>query len=283
MSLVPAIDLVRLADEHNTAVMCFNTIDYNMVKAVINAAEKRKVPALVQLLPEHSFVNKVMDLRSYYSMVKEMCDQTDAKIGIHLDHCYDEDEIKYAIDAGFSSVMFDASRDPLDRNIERTRKVVEYAHERGVAVESELGAVGLASENANEKEDLFTKPETVKKFVDATHVDSLAIAIGNAHGDYPFPPKLDIDRLMEINEITNVPLVLHGGSGIPDDQLELAFSRGINKFNFGTNFMRCYERSIREYFSSKNPKDVNVIEFPLYVQNVMTEFIYDRLSLSKFD
>ena len=135
------------------------------------------------------------------------------------------------IRAGFGSVMMDGSMNDLDTNIAVTKKVVDAAHETGVFVEGEIGHVGTAADADNDKTDLYTKPEAAEKFCRESGVDSLAISIGNAHGEYRDTPHLDIRRLEDIHAATSVPLVLHGGSGIPDDQLLVAFSKGINKFN----------------------------------------------------
>ena len=283
MGLVRADELLKMAEKANTAVIAFICIDYNMVKSVLIAAEQEKKPAIIMLLPEHVTSNKTAEFESQAAMVKAMAKKVSVPVALHLDHSYDEQEVFTAIEAGFTSVMFDASRDDLETNIKRTRAVVEYAHAHGVVVESELGAIGLAKDNAGEQVDFYTKPETVKKFVEETGVDSLAIAIGNAHGDYPFPPKLDLARLDEINAITDVPLVLHGGSGIPDDQLMEAFSRGINKFNYGTDVLRCYDQAVRRYHEEHMPpQSLDMLGVPAYVQKAMSEFIAKKMGLCKF-
>lgn len=283
MALVKAIDLLKQADQANTSVIAFICIDYNMVASVIRAAEKCGKPAIIMLLPEHVTLNKTADFYSFAAMAKKMAEASSAPIALHLDHCFDEKELYSAIDAGFTSVMFDASRFDLDENIRRTKAVVEYAHARGVSVEAELGSVGLAKDMANERVDFFTKPEAVEKFCKETGVDALAIAIGNAHGDYPLPPKLDLERLDEINAITDVNLVLHGGSGIPDEQLKEAFSRGINKFNYGTDVLRCYDQAIRKYHEEHQPAtSLDVLGIPECVQNAMTEFICKKMELCRF-
>ena len=195
MPLVNAIELVRQADARDAAVLAFVCIDYNEVRSVVNAAEQTGKPAIVMLLPEYVTRYSLNGFGEFAAMVRFMARQTDARIGLHLDHSYDEAEVRRAIDCGFTSVMFDASRDDLETNIRRTRAVVEYAHARGVAVESELGSVGLASERWGERTDLFTKPEAAALFCRETGVDSLAVAIGNAHGDYLQTPRLDLQRL----------------------------------------------------------------------------------------
>ena len=282
MPLVNAIDLVRQADAKGAAVLSFVCIDYNEARAVIRAAERTGKPAIIMLLPEYVTKYSLNGFGEFAAMVRFMAEHTDARIGLHLDHSYDEAEVRWAIECGFTSVMFDASRDDLETNIRRTRAVVEYAHARGVAVESELGSVGLASERWGERTDLFTKPDAAALFCRETGVDSLAVAIGNAHGDYLQTPRLDLARLDEIDAATDTPLVLHGGSGIPEDQLAEAFGRGINKFNYGTDVKRCYIQAIRDYMAKHDPPgSLDVLGIPATVQEAMTGLIARKLSLSR--
>ena len=281
MSLVLVKDLIEEAKGKNTAVLSFVCIDYNEVRAVIDACEQTGKPAICMLLPEYVTNFGIMDFAAFAGMVKAMAGETSARVALHLDHSYDEAEAKYAIDCGFTSIMFDASRDDLDTNIRRTRAMVEYAHARGVAVESELGSVGLARERTEACADRFTRPETVEKFCRDTGVDSLAIAIGNAHGDYLETPKLDLTRLDEIDAVTSTPLVLHGGSGIPEAQLAEAFRRGINKFNYGTDIKRRYLEALRACLSAHEPpQSLDILGVPAAVQKAMTELIVDKLALS---
>ena len=281
MSLVNAIDLIGEAKRKNTAVLAFVCIDYNEVRAVISACERTGKPAICMLLPEYVTNHRIMDFAAFAAMVKAMAAQTPARIALHLDHSYDEAEAKRAIECGFTSIMFDASRDDLETNIRRTRAIVDYAHARGVAVESELGSVGLAREHAGDDADLFTKPETVEMFCRETGVDSLAIAIGNAHGDYPLPPNLDLARLDAINAVTDTALVLHGGSGIPDDQLVETFRRGINKFHYGTAIKRRYTRAVWEYADAHRPlQSLDILGIPALAQDGMADLIAEKLALS---
>lgn len=280
MPLINAIDLVREAHRKNAAVFAFVCIDYNEVRAVINAAERTGKPAIAMLLPEYVTNFSLNGFGEFADMVRRMAEGSGARIGLHLDHSYDEAEVRRAIDCGFTSVMFDASRDDLETNIRRTRAMVEYAHARGVAVESELGAVGLAKEGAETMTDLYTKPDAVAVFCRQTQVDSLAVAIGNAHGDYLQTPKLDLGRLDAIRAATDTPLVLHGGSGIPDDQLAEAFRRGINKFNYGTDVKRCYLRALRDYLARHEPPgSLDILGVPAAVQAAMTDLIEKKLAL----
>ncbi|MBO7668841.1 MAG: ketose-bisphosphate aldolase [Firmicutes bacterium] len=275
MSLVNAIDLVREADAKSTAVLSFVCIDYNEARAVVNAAERTGKPAIVMLLPEYVTNYSLNGFGEFAAMVKFMAEHTDARIGLHLDHSYDEEEVRWAIECGFTSVMFDASRDDLETNIRRTRAVVEYAHARGVAVESELGSVGLASERWGERTDLFTKPDAVALFCRETGVDSLAIAIGTSHGAYKFKPgtkpQLRFDILAEVEKrLPGFPIVLHGSSsvpqkfvdlinkyggqmpdaiGVPEEMLREAARMAVCKINIDTDLRMAMTASIRQHFA----------------------------------
>jgi len=284
MAFEKTVEIIRNAKDHHTSVFSVNCFDYNTVCGVIRAAEETQTPVIVQLLPEHVSVNRATGIAAFASITKELADKVRIPIGLHLDHCYTSEEIRYAADAGFTSVMYDGSVFPLEDNAAKTRLITKEMHERGVIVEGEIGHVGLASENSESDTDLYTKPDAAAKFVEESGVDMLAIAIGNAHGFYKGTPRLDIKRLDEIREATNgLPLVLHGGSGIPDDQLEIAFARGINKFNFGTNYLWTYYKAVIEFVKSHEGEEwADILTFSSPAQDKLTEFMKGRLALCRF-
>lgn len=234
--------ILRLADASNTAAIALICIDYNMVRAAIEVAEERNTPIIIMLLPEHQQENKVMGTAGFAAMVKEEAQKVKVPIGLHLDHCSDYEYIVKAIKDGFPSVMVDGSMYGFEKNTELSRKVTETAHILGAEAEGELGYVGLAKQGAEAKTEEYTTPDSAVLFCEETKVDYLTVAIGSAHGEYLKPPKLDIERLREIDAAVGTPLVLHGGSGIPHEELEKAFSQGINKFNLGTDYLDCYYR-----------------------------------------
>ena len=283
MGIVRTDEILKMAQKANTSVISFICADYQMIRSVIEAAENSKKPAIIMLLPEHVTLNSTEDMDSFPWIVQKLGEKASVPIAMHLDHSFAEEEIKRAIEAGFSSVMFDASREDLETNICRTRAVVEYAHAHGAVVEAELGAVGIAADGAARNRDFYTKPETVERFVGETGVDFLAISIGNAHGDYPFPPKLDLERLDAIRKVTEIPLVLHGGSGIPDEQLKEAFCRGISKFNYGTDVLRCYDQAIRAFHAEHTPaQSLDFLDLPKYARARMIRFIEKKMELCRF-
>jgi fructose-bisphosphate aldolase class II len=278
-------NILKMAEGSNTAVIAFICMDYTMAKTVVYAAEATNMPAVVMLYPEHVTVQKTCNLSGYAAMVKELASEVKVPIGLHLDHDFTYEAIINAVGKGFGSVMMDGSMNDLDINIAVTKKVVEKAHALGVTVEGEIGHVGTAANADNNKEDLYTKADAAKKFCRETGVDSLAISIGNAHGVYKDTPHLDIGRLEEIKAAVNVPLVLHGGSGIPDDQLKVAFSKGIRKFNLGTDYLGKYYDAVAEFTAKNgnNPDPVKIINISEFVQSRLQPYVENRLkTLCKF-
>ena len=259
-------NILKLAEKRNTSVIAFICMDYVMARSVVYAAEATNTPALVMLFPEHVTVQKTTGLRGYAEMVKELAGEVKVPIGLHLDHDYSLEAVTRAMDAGFQSVMLDGSAHSLEENIRLTRQAVQVAHGRGAMVEGEIGHVGVAAEAA----ELFCRE---------TGVDALAVSIGNAHGEYKQTPHLDFERLAQIKDVTTTPLVLHGGSGIPDDQLLKAFSLGIRKFNLGTDYLRNYFRALKdvatEFDTAADP--VKVIQMPEYVQSKLQPYVENRL------
>ena len=194
-------------------------------------------------------------------MIKEASEHYTVPVCLHLDHATDFDFIKAACDVGFSSVMFDGSTLPFEENAAKTAEIVKYAHERGVTVEAELGHVGNAmvgneadSVQNEDPEDTLTVPAEVVKFVEMTDVDALAIAVGTAHGVYKKTPTLRIDRLDEIVSVCDRPLVLHGGSGTPDDQMQNAIRHGITKINIFSDIVVALNDGLRDKLNAiENP------------------------------
>lgn len=272
-------NILKMAQESNTAVISFICQDYVMARSVVYAAEATNTPALVMLYPEHVTIQHTTGFAGYAAMVKELANEVKVPIGLHADHDFSYEAIMKTINAGFESVMMDGSMNDLDKNIAVTKQVVDQAHALGVIVEGEIGHVGMAADSDNAKEDLYTKADAAEKFCRESGVDSLAVSIGNAHGEYKETPHLDIARLEEIHAATNVPLVLHGGSGIPDDQLLVAFSKGINKFNLGTEFLGKYYDAVaafaKEYM--ENPDPVKIINMPEFVQSRLQPYLEERM------
>lgn len=272
-------NILKMAEEKNTAAIAFICMDFVMARSVVYAAEATNTPAIVMLYPEHVPMQHTCNLSGYAAMVKELASDVKVPVGLHLDHDYTYDSIINAIGKGFRSVMMDGSIHDLDTNISITKAVVQKAHELGAIVEGEIGHVGSAADADNYKEDLFTKPDAAERFCRESGVDSLAVSIGNAHGEYKEMPHLNIKRLEEIKAAVKVPLVLHGGSGIPDDQLIIAFSKGIRKFNLGTEFLGKYYDAIKDFTedNSDNPDPVKIINYPEFVQARLQPYLEQRM------
>lgn len=233
--LVSMKEMLADAREKHYAIPAFDVSNYDMMKAVLETCEEEHSPALLMAL-EPDLRGRDMNLLS--SMVRVASDYFNIPVCLHLDHATNFDYIKRACDAGFSSVMYDGSVLDFENNAKNTAEITAYAHARGITVEAELGhvgngSVGSISETGTDTDpgESLTVPEEVAKFVEITDVDALAVAIGTAHGVYQKTPTLRIDRLDEIMAVCDRPLVLHGGSGTPDDQMQMAIAHGITKIN----------------------------------------------------
>ncbi len=233
MALVTMSYLLKKAQKGKYAVGAFNFPDLSSIQGIAQAAAAKKSPIII--MPAVLTMDEMGDEMCYSTIEAISHQYPDIDIAIHLDHCSDFERIKRCIDYGYTSVMIDASAYPFEENVERTCRVVEYASRYGVTVEAELGHIGGTEDNitVDEKKALFTKPEDAVKFVELTGVGALAIAVGTAHGFYKSKPKLDFERIAEIRAATDVPLVLHGGSGVPDEDFKKAISLGITKINIG--------------------------------------------------
>lgn len=280
--LIPVKEILQMSNQANTSVIGFNCIDYNQIYAIAHAAEEVKKPVICMLYPEQTMQKNMTTPEIFAEIVKNVAREVSVPVGLHMDHCQDFAYIMRALKAGFSCVMYDGSTLPLEENIANTRKVADAAHAVGAAVEAELGHVGLADTVTDQDNTyLYTQPDIAAQFAERSCCDALAVAIGSAHGFYKQTPHLDIKRLVEINAATDVPLVLHGGSGIPNDQLDQAFRCGINKFNVGTEFFKLYLDLHREYYLNSR-SDSGIFDFSKYSQPVLMEYLINKLAISRF-
>ena len=242
--LVGLKEILALAQAGGYAIPAFNVYNMETVIGCITAAEDLHAPVILQ-----TYSRLFKEGSGYYLAPSVLAAAKKAKVPVcfHLDHGASELETTRALRYGCTGVMIDASAMYFDRNVELTRKVVEAANYVEVTVEGELGHVGTVNDGCM---DEFTEPVEAKCFVEATGVAALAVLVGTAHGRYKKPPKLDIGRIAAINEEVGIPLVLHGGSGIPDDQIRAAVRAGIRKMNFGTDV--CYAFLDAVFASSKD-------------------------------
>lgn len=246
-------EMLKIARNNNFAVGAFNICDSLLFKSVMQAAEEVEAPVIIQLIPDElKFVSD-----EFIEYVRATIINSKLPIVLHLDHgeCYED--CVHAIKCGFTSVMIDASRRSYIENVAETKKVVEYAHNQNVSVEAELGTIGILGNSTEKgtKNIIFTRPEDVVDFVDKTDCDSLAIAIGTSHGIYPkgCVPKLRVDLLKKINEVSTIPLVLHGGSSNNDEEISLACQNGINKVNIASDYQKAFFDKLTETLNNNHP------------------------------
>ena len=230
--LVNLNDVLKPAQQNSYGVGLFNTTDTDMLQAAIEAAEELRSPIVIGtaevLLPAG-------ELKLIAPSIIEYAKRATVPVVVHYDHGLTFERCMEALKLGFSSIMFDGSAGDYDENIAMTREIVKIAHEFGASVEGEIGHVGNADVSDNENTDSYTTPQEAVDYIAATGVDALAIAIGTAHGAYAKKPCLDIERLKQIRNATDVPLVLHGGSGLTDDDFKSTIKHGIAKVNIFTD------------------------------------------------
>ncbi|MGR0329643.1 fructose-bisphosphate aldolase [Bacillus cereus] len=231
MPLVQMKDILIKANQENYGVGAFSVANMEMVMGAIQAAEELRSPLILQIAEvrlNHSPIHMIGPL-----MVATAKKAT-VPVVVHFDHGMTFEKIKETLEIGFSSVMFDGSHYPLEENIQRTKEVVELAKQYGATVEAEIGRVGGSEDGSENIEMMLTSTKEAKRFAEETDVDALAVAIGNAHGMYNGDPDLRLDRLQEINGIVNIPLVLHGGSGISPEDFKQCIQHGVRKINVAT-------------------------------------------------
>lgn len=227
--LVNLKQIIDMAEKGGFCVPAFNVYNMESAMGVINAAEEAKAPVILQIYPR--LINE--DVGFYLSHVLvAAARKASVPVCYHLDHGPSEIEVQRALRTGATGIMYDGSVHPFEENIARTKHIVDICSAVGVPVEGELGHIGSVND---EVMDEFTDPDAAAEFVKETGVCCLAVLIGNAHGHYKKPPCLDIDRVKAIREKAGIPLVLHGGSGIPDEQVKAAIKAGVRKMNIGTD------------------------------------------------
>lgn len=246
-------NILAQANAGNYAIMAINCFNLETVRSVITAAEAENAPIIIDIFQDHLLYH--CDSALIAPLVKELAYRSKVSVALNFDHGQEVLDLKKAIDDGFSSVMVDASRLCLEENIAQTKEIVRYAHARGVSVEGEIGGIGKVAGAHYTKEDMYTNPEQAAQFSKETGVDALAISYGSSHGTYPngMLPTFDFDRLRRIKSLTQMPLVLHGGSGSGEENIRRSVEEGINKINVGCDFMNANRDSIKEALQ-KNPE-----------------------------
>ena len=272
MPLVKLSEVLAIAEEKGIAIGAFNIGNYESCKAVFDAAGELGIPVIVQIFNRLFNDSKARELSF---LVKGMAAGAGIPVVLHLDHGRTIEQVEKAISYGFTSVMIDGSELPFEENVKLTQKVVSIAHKENVSVEAELGHV-LPKDGEN-KASFLTIPEEAKQFADETSVDALAVAIGTAHGHYKEIPVLDIERLKRIQSIVNVPLVLHGGSDTPIEDVKKTIRFGIRKINIATELHQVYldELLVRAGLHREKFSPIDVFMHPVYEK--MKELVKEKM------
>jgi fructose-bisphosphate aldolase class II len=249
--------LLEFAEQNKSAVGSFNFTSFETIVSVIKVAEELNYPVILSHAPVHDMFYPIEIIAP---VARFLAEKSKAMICLHLDHGTDVNYIKKAIDMGFTSVMYDGSSLPFDENVKNTIDVVQYAHERNVSVEAELGRImsnGLegSHEAKGEKSDYYTDPDEALLFVEKTNVDCLAISFGTVHGEYITEPNLNVELIKKVRKITNgLPIVMHGGSGISDSDYGKVIDAGVRKINYYTYMQIAGFKKVNKLIESHNTK-----------------------------
>ena len=274
-------DLLAVANEHKFAVPAFNISDYSMMNGIFEASEEKQAPVIIAIHPDELKHTGTEIVKA----IIEKAHKATVPVCIHLDHGATFEQVMLAIQSGFTSVMIDGSSLSFEDNIAVCKKVAEAAHAVNVSVEGELGTIGStdAQAEAGANTIIYTDPDAAVKFVEATGVDTLAIAIGTSHGIYPkgMKPELKLELLKVIKSKVSIPLVLHGGSNNPDAEIGQSVTLGVNKINISSDIKVAYYEKMREVLKDESLREPNVIQ-PACIA-AMKETAYHKIELFQAD
>ena len=277
MSLVSSTPMLQKARENGYAVVAFKVHGLELLQAVVEAAEETQAPLILQ-----TTVGTVKHLGMHYivAAAKTAAEQASVPIALHLDHCQDFALIVQCLRAGYTSVMIDASMHPFEENVRRTSQVVEVARALNVNVEAELGKVGGVEDDivVDEADAMLADPLECEQFVARTGVPTLAPAIGTAHGMYKGEPNIDFDRIAAIARHVSVPLVLHGGSGIPDEQVARCISLGMAKMNVATELKNAFSTSIQQSLMN-DPTELDPRKYMALAKEAVKQLAIKKIQL----
>ncbi|PWN74101.1 tagatose-bisphosphate aldolase subunit GatY [Bacillus paranthracis] len=275
--LVSTQFILRNAQEQGYAVPAFNIHNLETLKAVIESAVELRSPVIIAATPG---TIKYMGKEYLLHMIEAAKKQYEIPISLHLDHHEDISDIKNCIDSGVRSVMIDASHHPFEENIQIVQEVSLYAKQYGVTVEAELGQLSGIEEDIKVENSIYTDPYQAKEFVERTNIDSLAVAIGTAHGLYKGEPKLDLQRLINIRKQVNIPLVLHGASGLSDSLVQETIRLGICKVNIATELKIAFGTALRHYLHS-HPEENDPRKYFSDAIMAMKRVVADKIKMCK--
>lgn len=259
MKLINGYDLMDYAKKHGYILPAFNTTNLEMTYAIAKGLDDAKLPGYIQISSNNL---RLSNPKIIAEIARDAASKYDTPIGLHLDHGKSYEDVKACVDAGFTSIMIDASSLPFEQNVEEVIKAVRYCHFYGIPVEAELGALQGKEEDIVNEAEAHTDPAMVADFVNTTECDLLAVAVGNVHG-LELEPHVDLDLLKTIADISPVPLVLHGGSGIPFDVIQKARKCGLLKINYGSDLRKEFIRTFGEAYENTNHKAHDVISLSM--------------------
>lgn len=274
MPLVTSKELLQKAQQGGYAVGAFNVENMEMVQAVVAAAEELKSPVIMQTTPS---TVKYAGLDYYYANVKAAAEKASVPVVIHLDHGNSFDLAMQALRTGYTSIMIDGSHDSFEENIKVSKAVADACRPSGVSVEAELGKVGGKEDDLDGGEDNpYTDPQEAKEFVEKTGVDSLAVGIGTAHGVYKGKPNLQFDVLSQIREVVDIPLVLHGTSGVPDEDVKECIKRGICKVNYATDLRIAFTKGVNEVLG-EHPETIDPKKYSAKGREEVKKYVMSKM------
>lgn len=276
MPLVTTKELLLDAQKRGYAVGAFNVENMEMVQAVAQAAEELKSPVIIQTTPS---TVKYADLSYFYAMAKAAAEKASVPIVIHLDHGSSFELVMQAFHTGYTSIMIDGSHGTFEENIAVSKAVTDACHPAGIPVEAELGKVGGKEDDLDGGEgNPYTDPVQAAQFVEKTRIDSLAVAIGTAHGVYKGIPKLDVERLSEIKKTVSIPLVLHGTSGVPDDAVQECIKRGICKVNYATDLRIAFTKGVNAVLR-ENPDTIDPKKYNAAGRDEVKKYVMEKMKV----
>lgn len=278
MPLVTTKQMLLDAQKDNYAVGAFNVENMEMVMAVMEAAEELKSPVIMQTTPS---TVKYAGLDFFLANVKAAAERASVPVAMHLDHGSSFELAMQAYRTGYTSIMIDGSHGSFEENIAVSKAVADACTPSGIPVEAELGKVGGKEDDLDGGDDNpYTDPDQAVEFVKRTGITSLAVAIGTAHGVYKGEPKLDLDRLSEIREVVDIPLVLHGTSGVPDETVTECVNRGICKVNYATDLRIAFTKGVSEVFS-ENPDVIDPKKYNACGKERVKEYVMSKMKVCK--
>jgi len=276
MPLVTTKQMLLNAQKGNYAVGAFNVENMEMVQAVIAAAEELHAPVMMQTTPS---TIKYASPELFFGMVKVVAEKASVPVALHLDHGSSFELAMQAFRAGYTSIMIDGSHEGFEENISVTKRVVDACAAAQIPVEAELGKVGGKEDDLEGGEgNAYTDPLQAKEFVERTGISSLAVAIGTAHGLYKGVPKLDFERLSQIREVVDIPLVLHGGSGVPDKAVMESIQRGICKVNYATELRIAYSTGVKQVLKD-DPDTIDPKKYGAAGRECVKAFVIEKIKV----